>query len=150
MSKYYVQVRQVIAVPKEKDGKPGYDVTTRNGDKLWQPKDSFEDETIDFSANETHVTQPIVQDMVAKVKSESVSEKSVLTTATLVSGYEILETSSCVDASKINVRVAKEKAMQHVYRRVWQHMGFLLQLAVSGTKAVDVKHRHTKKARTKT
>ena len=52
--------------------------------------------------------------------------------ATLVNGFEIIETSSCVDKSNYNEQLGAEICIERIKNKVWELLGFLLQTAING------------------
>ena len=52
----------------------------------------------------------------------------------LVNGFEIVESSACVDPLNYNERMGTEICMEKIKDKIWYLLGFLLQTAWKGIK----------------
>lgn len=76
----------------------------------------------------------IGKEMVDKfIKSYEVIERDGKTTivhATLINGYKLVESSSCVDPANYSREIGVEICLNKIKDQLWQLLGFLLQTAV--------------------
>lgn len=93
--------------------------------------------TVHFAVNDRRVTQQMVTDFVAHWSSVKVGEKTTVVTATLVNGFEITASSSCVDPAMYDHGLGEQLCQAKVLDKVWELLGFLLQTARNGVKAVE-------------
>lgn len=147
MTQYYIGCKQIEAWEAEKDGKPGYHVKYPDGYLSWSPKAVFEaaylpmgtreieprDGFRQYTVNSDRVTQQMVDAFIGEVKTET-RGKTTIVHATLANGFEIVESSSCVDPNNYSEAIGKECCMDRIKDRVWHLLGFLLQTARFGVK----------------
>ena len=50
----------------------------------------------------------------------------------LRNGFEIYETSTCVDARNYNQEIGQQICMERIENKIWELLGFLLQTAWHG------------------
>lgn len=50
----------------------------------------------------------------------------------LVNGFEIIESSACVDATNYSEEIGAECCMERIKDKIWYLLGFLLQTAYHG------------------
>lgn len=143
MSQYYIGAKQVQATEAEKDGQPGYRVLYPNGYESWSPKDVFEKayfwmgvdySTSPISNNVDKITEEMVRNFIQTVTVNRAGVKTTVVTLTLVNGFEITETASCVEATKYDHALGTKIATQRATDKVWMLLGFLLQCARNGVK----------------
>ena len=113
--------------------KNGYLVKYSDNYESWSPADVFEKAYMQVSEKNT-ITQDIVDKFIKDVKISTIGEKTTMVVATLVNGFEIIETSSCVDKSNYNEQLGAEICIERIKNKVWELLGFLLQTAINGIK----------------
>jgi hypothetical protein len=148
---FYVGVKQVEAWPSERDGKPGYTVKYGDGYESWSPKHVFESAYLpmgfrvtkvdggtsvrldtDFSkVNDNRVTQGMVDEFIRSVNVKT-EGKTTIVHATLANGFEIVESSSCVDPANYDEATGRDICVQRIKNQVWHLLGFALQWARHG------------------
>lgn len=123
----------------ENPNKEGYKVEIGDGYITWSPKEIFEVSHLKVDENKTLPSGVSVgYDMVRKfVDSYEVIERDGKTTivhATLVNGYCLTESSSCVDPSNYSREIGVEVCLKKIEGQIWALLGFLLQTAFNGVK----------------
>jgi len=113
--------------------KDGYKVVYPDGYESWSPKSVFEKAYMQVGQNNT-ITQENVDMFIASVQDFKLGEKTTTVMVTLVNGFVIVESSSCVDPANFNQEIGKDICMEKVKDKIWGLLGFLLQTAVSGIK----------------
>lgn len=111
----------------------GYKVVYEDGYESWSPKPVFEKAYMQVGQNNT-ITQENVDMFIASVQDFKLGEKTTTVMVTLVNGFVIVESSSCVDPANFNQEIGKDICMEKVKDKIWGLLGFLLQTAVSGIK----------------
>ena len=119
MTTYYIGVKEVVAWPEEKAGKQGYAVKYSDGYISWCPADVFERSYFRLEAHEgDKLLENDITRFFEKVESQKMGEKTTVAKGTLISGFEMVEGSSC----------------GRMRNDVWKLLGFVLQWARSGIK----------------
>ncbi len=136
MSQFYIGTKQIFAHELEKDGKPGYSVTYDYGTKKaytsWSPKDKFEEAYLPQGTEPSKITQEMVDGFIFKTVVTTIGEKTTVVQATLRNGFEIIESSSCVDVANYDEELGKSICLAKIKDRVWYLLGFALQWAKTG------------------
>ena len=109
----------------------GYLVKYADGYESWSPADVFEKAYMKVSEKNT-ITQKNVDDFIKEIKVSTIGEKTTLVIATLINGFEIIESSSCVDVANYNEDMGKEICIERIKNKIWELLGFLLQTAKNG------------------
>ena len=121
------------AVPRTMDHiEEGYAVTYEDGYTSWSPKDVFEKAYRRFSSDKNTVTQEDVDNFIANVDVSTIGGKTTLVVATMVNGFTITESSSCVDPANYSQIYGAEICMEKIKDKLWFLLGFLLQSGVKG------------------
>lgn len=113
--------------------KEGYLVEYEGGYQSWSPKEVFEKAYMQVSEKNT-ITQENVDDFIKEIKIVTIGEKTTLAVATLVNGFEIIESSSCVDVANYDEKLGSEICVARIKNKIWELLGFLLQTANVGIK----------------
>ena len=111
----------------------GYKVRYADGYESWSPKDVFEEAYMEISDNNT-ITQHNVAGFIKEVYSMTIGDKTTLVKVTLVNGFELCETSSCVDPKNYNEEIGVQICLDKINDKIWHLLGFLLQTAIGGMK----------------
>lgn len=118
----------------------GYRVIYENGYTSWSPKDVFEKAYLKIETNsrltksDISISQSMVDNFIKEVETSTIGEKTTLVKVTLVNGFEIIESSACVDKNNYSEDLGKEVCLNKIKDRVWYLLGFLLQTGVGGIK----------------
>ena len=122
-------------IPKDEDpNRLGYLVTYPDGYESWSPKEVFEAAYLPMGEDNdgSTVTQNMVDDFIAETRDSKAGDKTTVVTLILQNGFEITETSSCVDPKNYNHELGVENATRRATDKVWLLLGFLLQCARNG------------------
>ena len=114
----------------------GYKVRYEDGYESFSPKAVFEKAYMPIGNNIT-ITQDNVAGFIKEVYSMTIGEKTTFVKATLINGFELCETSSCVDPKNYDEKLGIQCCMERIYDKIWHLLGFLLQTAVGGVKMPD-------------
>jgi hypothetical protein len=111
----------------------GYKVTYPDGYVSWSPKEVFEKAYMQIGDNNT-ITQDNVSNFVKDLEYKQFGDKTTVAKATLKNGFEIIESSSCVDPANFNMEIGMNICNERIRNKVWELLGFLLQTAKNGIK----------------
>lgn len=70
----------------------------------------------------------------SKKTKATVGYKTTMVRCVLRNGFEIIETSACVDAQNYDQKLGEEICMKKIKDKIWYLLGFLLQTAWHGIK----------------
>lgn len=148
MTQFYIGCKQVEGWESPQDGKPGYAVKYPDGYQSWSPKEAFESAYLPMGAktentgpgeytlvNSDTVTQQMVEDFITCREVHTVGKKTTVVHATLKNGFEIIESSSCVDPANYSEELGAKICMKRIKNQVWHLLGFALQWARAGLNA---------------
>lgn len=111
----------------------GYKVKYPDGYVSWSPKEVFEKAYMQVGDNNT-ITQDNVGNFIKHVEVKTMGTKTTVVMATLVNGFIITESSSCVDEKNYDEKMGAEICMEKIKDKIWMLLGFLLQTAFKGVK----------------
>lgn len=134
--KTYIGVKKVEASPENRDGKPGYYVTTcPEGYKGWIPKEVFEAAYLPVEIPNELTTIDIVRMIEAsEIDVSTVGKKTTVVRVTLPTGFELVETFSCIDPANYSEEMGADICLDKIKSRLWELIGFALQWAHHGLK----------------
>lgn len=117
----------------------GYLVKYSDNYESWSPQDSFERAYILISSNKNlktdiSISQEMVDKFIEKVEVSTIGDKTTLVRATLINGFEIVESASCVDPANYSEDMGKTICMDKIKDKIWSYLGFFLQSAIGGFK----------------
>ena len=124
-------------IPADEDpDKEGYLVKYSDSYESWSPKDVFDTAYLSMGEGNTNkITSQMVDDFINDTcVTTKLGEKTTVVQATLVSGFVITESSSCVDPANYDEQVGTEICLKRIKNKVWELLGFLLQTAKYGIK----------------
>lgn len=103
----------------------------------WFPKKDFEKMSIlvqdnDSLPSEINVGQDMINDMVESYTTIRLGRKTVSVVGILRNGYEIIESTGCVDDRNVEVDVCQNICKERLNDKVKDYLGFLLQTAWHG------------------
>lgn len=88
--------------------------------------------------NVSVVTEPVgehmVNDFISYIETSTVGYKTTMVRCVLRNGFEIIETSACVDAQNYDQKLGEEICVKKIKDKIWYLLGFLLQTAWHGIK----------------
>jgi hypothetical protein len=75
------------------------------------------------------VTQEDINDIINKsiINASTVGEKTTFVRVTLPNGFEMTESSSCVDPANYNFELGKKLCLENIKRKLWMLEGYVLQ-----------------------
>lgn len=111
----------------------GYMVVYPDNYESWSPKEVFEQTHMQIAENCT-ITYENVEEFIADMKVSTAGDKTTIVRATLMNGFEIVESSSCVDPENYDEAYGAELCEQRIKDKIWTFLGFLLQTAKYGMK----------------
>ena len=152
---YYIEAKFVQATPIKKGefyNKTAYPFEMRRGDPNsdgffltypdghvdWIPKDAFEsshlpvEQTAHIEVDAPSVTENMVNSFIKEYSIHTLGDRTTVVIATLVNGFELVESSSCVSAENYDVDLGADICKSKIKDKVWLLLGFLLKSAVSG------------------
>ena len=108
---------------------PGYEVTYPDGYKSWCPKDIADKAyfKLDESNDGTKIVKADVNNFCPQYKATTVCDKTTVVIAKTITGFELVESSSCVDAKNYSQELGEKYALEQIYNRVWDYLGLVLQ-----------------------
>ena len=126
-NEWYTPLNKEYTIKEEN----GYLVKYADGYESWSPADVFEKAYMEVSEKNT-ITQKNVDDFIKEIKVSTIGEKTTLVIATLINGFEIIESSSCVDVANYDEEMGKDICVERIKNKIWELLGFLLQTAKNG------------------
>ena len=116
---------------------PGYMVKYPDGYTSWCPMEEFEKRNISLAADNNTISQKDVDAMIKQItvnelEHNPLAAKITVVTATLVNGFTITESSTCVDPNNYDPEVGVDVCMKRIKDKVWMLLGFLLSCGVNG------------------
>ncbi len=76
----------------------------------------------------------MVENFIVGKQVLTLGTKTTVVKVRLANGFEIVESSSCVDEVNYNEEIGVEICMERIKNKVWELLGFLLQTASNGIK----------------
>lgn len=136
MTAMYIGVKKVLAWEEERDGKAGYAVRYEDGYISWSPADVFKRSYFRISDTEGHsLSENDITRFFDTVDAKKMGEKTTVTRATLINGFEMVDGSSCVEPKNYNEELGTKICIGRMREKVWMLLGFVLQWANKGVKS---------------
>lgn len=144
---HYIGTKQISAKPMtlgeynthqrldasiEDPEKAGYLVVYSDSYQSWSPKDVFEKAYLPMDGDGTSITEAMVEGFIDHTETTQLGAKTTVVHATLRNGFEIVESSSCVDPANYDHTLGTEICTNRIHTKVWELLGFLLQTARKG------------------
>lgn len=127
-------------IPKnENPDDEGYLIQYPDGYISWCPKKQFEEFNLKVEDNKNlasgvSIGSKMVDDFIKEVHVSTLGDKTTLVRAILVNGFEIVESTGCVDKANYSEDIGAEICLNKIKDRIWYLLGFLLQTAYKGVK----------------
>lgn len=117
----------------------GYLIQYPDGYISWCPKKQFEEFNLKVEDNKNlasgvSIGSKMVDDFIKEVHVSTLGDKTTLVRAILVNGFEIVESTGCVDKANYSEDIGAEICLNKIKDRIWYLLGFLLQTAYKGVK----------------
>ena len=115
----------------------GYKVVYPDGYESWSPKDVFEKAYMKVNDNKNlpsgvSIGPEMVDDFIASTETITMGETTTVVRCVLRNGFDIVESSSCVDPKNYDEKIGKDICMGSIKNKIWELLGFLLQQAWQG------------------
>ena len=138
----YIGCKLVEAAPKKKDGKEGYTVKYQDGYTSWSPAEAFERAYLVVNDNQNlpsgvSIGPEMVDNFIDRVETTTLGDCTTVVRCILANGFEIVESSSCVDPQNYDEKIGQEICIGKIKDKIWELLGFLLQTAWHGIKKED-------------
>lgn len=123
----------------ENPDREGYLVIYSDGYQSWSPKEQFEGAYLELEDNPklpsgVSIGSKMVDDFIKETHISTIGEKTTLVRCVLINGFEIIESSACVDKANYSEEMGAEICLKKIKDKIWFLLGFLLQTAVGGVK----------------
>ena len=115
----------------------GYKVRYEDGYESFSPKSVFEKAYMQVE-NDNTIIAPNVESFIKEVYVTTIGEKTTLVKTTLVNGFIICETNSCVDPANYDEEAGAQICMEKIIGKIWELLEFLLQTAIVGVKPQNI------------
>lgn len=127
------------AYPKAMVLEDGYKLQYPDGYVSFCPKDIFEKSYLEVQRNEAlpsgvSIGPEMVESFIDEYHISTSGKKTTVVRAELVNGFEIVESSSCVDTANYSEEIGAEICKERIRNKVWGYLGFMLQTAFTGIK----------------
>lgn len=128
------------AIPADENpADEGYLIRYSDSYVSWSPKEVFDKAYLVVDDNENlpsgvSIGQKMVDEFVSYTETTTLGERTTVVRCVLRNGFEIVESSSCVDPKNYSEEIGREICMNKIKDKIWELLGFLLQTAWHGIK----------------
>lgn len=129
------KARRGVAVDVAHRDDPGYIVTYPDGYVSWSPRDTFEAAYMPMRFGDpTRISKQMIDALLSRSVVDSVllGNKTTTVTVILPNGFELTESSSCVDPDNYDHELGAELALKKIKNKLFELLGFTLQWAQNG------------------
>ena len=103
--------------------------------KEWIPKSQINKRFFTLmNENGNIITRDDVLRFIRDIDAQTINDKTALVDSKLITNYNIVENSSCVDPKNYDLELGKKYATEKIVNKVWDYLGFVLQWAKDGLK----------------
>lgn len=115
----------------------GYLVRYSDSYVSWSPKEVFETAYLQVDDNKdlpsgVSIGQKMVDEFISYSETTTMGDRTTVVRCVLRNGFEIVESSSCVDPKNYSEKMGEEICMGKIKDKIWELLGFLLQTAWHG------------------
>ena len=127
-------------IPDNEDpAREGYLVQYPDSYVSWSPKEIFEAAYLQVNDNKSlpsgvSIGQKMVDEFISYIETTTMGDRTTVVRCVLRNGFEIVESSSCVDPKNYSEEMGSEICMGKIKDKIWELLGFLLQTAWHGIK----------------
>jgi len=119
-------------IPKDENPMDdGYLVQHPNNYVTWSPKDVFEKHNLKLLDSD-RISKSKVNSFIKEIDSVKFGNKTTVVNITLINGFEVIESSSCVDPENYDHEMGVQICTDRAKERIQELLGFLLQCASNG------------------
>lgn len=128
------------AIPADENpADEGYLIRYSDSYVSWSPKEVFDKAYLVVDDNENlpsgvSIGQKMVDEFVSYTETTTLGERTTVVRCVLRNGFEIVESSSCVDPKNYSEEIGREICTNKIKDKIWELLGFLLQTAWHGIK----------------
>lgn len=117
----------------------GYILQDNTGHISWIPEEQYERNFLKVDKNKklpsgVSIGPKMVEDFIKETHVSTIEGKTTLVRVVLKNGFEIIESSSCVDPDNYSEAIGAECCLEKIKDKIWYLLGFLLQTAYHGIK----------------
>lgn len=103
----------------------------------WSPKDVFDNAYLGIDDNKdlpsgVSIGPKMVDDFISYTETYTLGDRTTVVRCVLRNGFEIVESSSCVDPKNYSEKMGYDICMTKIKDKIWELLGFLLQTAWHG------------------
>lgn len=112
----------------------GYEVTYPDGYKSWCPKEVADKAYFKLNENNdgSKIDEVDVDSFLKSHISSTLGPKTTVVLATTITGFDLVNASSCVDSKNYSQELGEQCALQTIKNNLWSYLGFVLQWAKNG------------------
>lgn len=115
----------------------GYLVRYSDSYVSWSPKGIFDKAYLVVDDNENlpsgvSIGQRMVDEFISYTETHTMGDRTTVVRCVLRNGFEIVESSSCVDPKNYSEQMGHDICMNKIKDKIWELLGFLLQTAWCG------------------
>lgn len=115
----------------------GYLIKYSDGYESWSPKYVFDSAYLAVDDNKSlpsgvSIGQKMVDEFISFTETKTMGNRTTVVRCVLRNGFEIVESSSCVDPKNYSEDMGHEICMGKIKDKIWGLLGFLLQTAWYG------------------
>ncbi len=125
-------------IPANEDPeKEGYLVRYPDGYESWSPKEIFDQAYLAVEDNKelpsgVSIGPKMVKEFISSIETKTMGEKTTVVRCVLRNGFEIWETSTCVDPKNYSQKIGEQICTERIESKIWELLGFMLQTAWHG------------------
>ena len=117
----------------------GYLIQYPDGYVSWSPKGMFDHSYLEVDDNPqlpsgVSIGPGMVEAFIDQVEGMKLGERTTVVRCILKNGFELVESSACVDPRNYSEEIGQEACMEKIRDRIWNLLGFLLQTAWMGVR----------------
>lgn len=110
---------------------PGYIATNSLGKKSWISEDDILNNYFVIN-NGDSITQEDVERFIQNFEAGTIGKKTIVATATTLTGYEVTKTSTCLNHKNYDIEIGNNIAYSNIVYELWEKLDFVLQWAING------------------
>ena len=117
----------------------GYMIQYPDGYVSWSPKGMFDHSYLEVDDNPqlpsgVSIGLGMVEAFIDQVEVMKLGERTTVVRCILKNGFELVESSACVDPRNYSEEIGKEARLEKISDRTWNLLGFLIQTARMGVR----------------
>lgn len=126
------------SIPADEDPHDeGYLTKDSDAHISWLPQNIFEKAYMQLDDNPelpsgVSIGQKMVDEFIAFTETKTMGTKTTVVRCVLRNGFEIVESTGCVDEKNYSEKIGHEICMERIRNKIWELLGFLLQMGWKG------------------